>query len=77
MEIEVEFFAYLNQYSPTGEKRVSILLKEGATLGNLIDRLNLPPRVEKICLINGTYCSEERVLQEGDLVSLFPMIDGG
>lgn len=77
MEIEVEFFAYLTGYSPTGEKRVALLLKDGSTLRDLLERLGIFPKVEKICLINGAYHSEEKVLHQGDVVSLYPMIDGG
>ena len=73
----MEFFAYLADYSPTGEKKVTLSLDEGSTLKDLQAKLSIPPKVEKICLVNGTYISEERPLQRGDVVSLYPMVDGG
>lgn len=77
MEIEVEFFAYLTGYSPTGEKRVALLLKEGSTLRDLFETLEIPPQAERICLVNGAYQAEETILHQGDVISLYPMIDGG
>jgi molybdopterin converting factor small subunit len=77
IEIEVDFFAYLVNYSPTGEKRATLFLEEGATLKELLDRLGIPEKLEMICLVNRTYYSKEKTLQQGDVVSIFPMIDGG
>lgn len=77
MEIEVEFFTYLADYSPTGEKKVTLSLAEGTTLKDLWTKLGIPHKVEKICLVNGIYIPEERPLKQGDVVSLYPMVDGG
>jgi molybdopterin converting factor small subunit len=77
MEIRVEFFAYLANYSPDGEKKVTLSVDEGITLKDLWDRLRIPFNVEKICLVNGSYYSEEKTLQQGDVVSIYPMVDGG
>jgi hypothetical protein len=77
MEIEILLFSYLLDYSPTGEKRAAVSLEEGATLKDLWAKLKIPPKIEKICLVNGAYHGEEKVLHQGDVVSLYPMIDGG
>ncbi len=77
MEIEIEFFAYLADYSPTGEKRVRLPIEEGATLEDLCRRLGIPPQLEKICLTNGNYHPMDKKLRDGDLVSFYPMLDGG
>jgi len=77
MEIRVEFFAYLANYSPNGEKRATLSVEEGITLKDLWDRLGIPHNVEKICLVNGNYYSEEKTLQQGDVVNIYPMVDGG
>lgn len=44
MEIEVEFFTYLADYSPMGEKKIKLLIEDGATLKDLCERLDIPPR---------------------------------
>lgn len=77
MKIEVEFFGSLEAYSPTGEKKITLAVEEGATVEDLWAELNIPEKVEKVCLLNGTYCPEGNSLQQGDVVSLLPMIDGG
>ena len=77
IEIEVEFLAYLADYSPTGEKRVTLFLEEGATLKELFAKLRIPEKLEMICLVNRTYYAKEKTLRQGDVVSIFPMIDGG
>lgn len=77
MEIEVHFFAFLDVYSPTGERRVNVVVEEGATIEDLWAKLGIPEKVEKICLVNGTYCLEGKTLREGDSVTVLPMIDGG
>lgn len=77
MEVEVEFFAFLKAYSPKGEGRITLPLEEGATLEDLWAKLNILEKVERICLVNGAYYPEGKALQQGDVVTLLPMIDGG
>lgn len=77
MEIKVEFFAFLADYSPRGEKKVTLSVDEDTTLKDLLARLRIPLNLEKICLVNGAYHSEEKKLQEGDMVSIYPMVEGG
>jgi molybdopterin converting factor small subunit len=77
MEIRVEFFAYLVNYSPSGKKKATLSVDEGITLRDLWDRLRIPCNVEKICLVNGNYYPEEKTLQQGDVVGIYPMVDGG
>jgi molybdopterin synthase sulfur carrier subunit len=77
MEIELELFAYLTDYSPTGEKKVKLSIEDGATLEDLCRRLGMPPQLEKICFTNGNYQPMDKKLQDGDVVSFYPMLDGG
>lgn len=77
MEIDVEFFAYLIDFSPTGQKKISLTVEEGVTLQNLLAKFGIPHNVEKICLVNGTFYPEEKTLQQGDTVRIYPMLSGG
>ena len=77
MEIEVEFFGPLKAYSLTGEKRITLAVEEGATIEDLWAKLGIPEKVEKVYLVNGSYCSEGNPLRQGDVVTILPMIEGG
>lgn len=77
MEIEVEFFGPLEAYFRTGEKKITLVVEEGATIEDLWAELNIPEEVERVYLLNGTYCPEGKILRQGDVVSILPMIDGG
>ena len=56
---------------------ILLTMEEGATLKELLARLGIPEKLEMICLVNRTHYAKERTLQQGDVVSIFPMIDGG
>ena len=77
MEIEVEIFGSLEAYSPTGEKKFTLTVDEGTTVADVWAKIHIPEKVEKIYLVNGTYCPEGKRLRQGDVVTVLPMIDGG
>jgi len=77
MKIQVELLSSLAEYSPTGGNRFMVSLDEAIPVKELLDQLKIPEKRGKICLINGCHSSEERRLQEGDVITIFPMVDGG
>jgi molybdopterin converting factor small subunit len=77
MKIEVELLSSLAEYSPTGGNRFLVSLDEAIPVKELLGRLKIPERGGRICLVNGHHPPGERRLQEGDVVSIFPMVDGG
>ncbi len=79
MEVTVKLYATLRKYYPdlgVGEG-MKVELPEGATLGDLIRRLNLPPDVVRVAFVNGIARDEAYVLAAGDEVGLFPPVGGG
>ena len=79
MRIEVRLFANLAKLLPPGsqKKRAKMTVKKGATVNELLDKLNIPPKVTNIVMVNGAHCDRETVLNEDDVVSVFPPIAGG
>jgi molybdopterin converting factor small subunit len=80
MNIEVKLFFDLAKYLPPEASKsnsVSISLKEGSTIQELIDKLNLPPKMTKVILVNGIKPKNETKLKDGDLVAIFPPMAGG
>jgi molybdopterin converting factor small subunit len=74
MEIQVRLFASLRKYTNENSK---LELEEGARVGDFLERIGIPPSDVAIILVNGRHATEDRPLQDGETVSLFPAIAGG
>jgi sulfur carrier protein len=79
MEIEIKLFATLREYLPKGSGRFSCKMEvEGSTrVQDILLRLKIPEEMPKIILINGVHGKKEQVLEEGDVLSIFPPVAGG
>jgi molybdopterin converting factor small subunit len=59
-----------------------VSLKDGGTLGDLLDTLGIPPDVPKLVIINGisrgvSNTVNAETLTDGDVVAIFPPSGGG
>ena len=75
----VKLFATLRQYRPglgMGEA-FPVELSNGATIGDLIQRLSLPDGEIKIVFVNGLFRDRTYSLTDRDEVSIFPPVGGG
>ncbi len=83
MNVTLKLYATLSDYLPPDAQhnRVRVELSDHATVGNLIDRYNLPPKLTHLVLINGHYIAPEArastTLRDGDTVAVWPPIAGG
>ena len=84
MRIHVRLFANLRDRLPSGARgQGEVELDEGASLADLIERLEIPDPQAQMVLIDGQQLRrqaggrEERVLQDGETVSIFPPVSGG
>ena len=79
MEVEIRLFASFAKYLPPGSerKRARIEVEEGAKVGELMDKLNIPPKITNVIMVNGEHRNQETKLSEGDRVSVIPPISGG
>ena len=83
MEITFKLFATLGDYLPPEAKfnQIALQVKENTTVQAVIDPFNLPPKLVHLVLLNGQYVNPEdratRVLQEGDVLAVWPPIAGG
>lgn len=74
MKVKVKLFATLRQGR---EKELMIDLPQGATIKDLIEMLDLSKEEVAIIFINGRSKELHEVLQEDDIVSIFPPVGGG
>jgi len=74
MRVEVRLFATLR------EKRFDTEVREyppGFTVGQVLDDLDIPESEAKIVFVNSRHAKFEQVLNDGDILGVFPPIGGG
>ncbi|MBC7248821.1 MAG: MoaD/ThiS family protein [Anaerolineae bacterium] len=79
LTVQVRLFATLRRHFPDlklGEA-MSVELPDGATVGQLIAHLGLPPQEIKTVFVNNLIREMESPLADGDVVGIFPPVGGG
>lgn len=74
MEVEVRLFATFREGR---EKKQKIKIKENTTMLDIIKILNIDENEVAIMLLNGRDGNSDRIIKDGDIVSLFPPVGGG
>ncbi|MBI1885885.1 MAG: MoaD/ThiS family protein [Chloroflexi bacterium] len=77
MQVKVELQAYLEQYSPNGNPVFDYSVPEGATVDKLVRQLEIPDELASVIIVNQDNADPDRVLAEGDKVTLIPPLAGG
>jgi|YNPBryantNP2012_1023418.scaffolds.fasta_scaffold00122_7 molybdopterin converting factor small subunit len=78
MRIAVKYMATYRKYLKAGqESPFPMEVEAGTKLEALLERLPLPPGEDTVALVNGRSAPPDQLLQEGDVVALFPAIAGG
>lgn len=74
MQITVKLFATLLRYGP--EER-ELEVPAGAKVLDVILMAGVPQEMPHLRIVNGVHVKENHVLEEGDVLALFPPIAGG
>jgi len=79
VRVESKLLATFRKYLPPDTKSSSydMEVRPGTLLEDLLPELPLPQEMEKVVLVNGRGPQPGQVLQEDDVVCLFPVIAGG
>jgi sulfur-carrier protein len=77
--VHVKLFATLRHLRPglgIGEA-FAVELPAGATVGRLIQQLELPEKEVKLIFVNGIVRDPDHALADGDELGIFPPVGGG
>ena len=84
MKITFKLYAGLTGYLPAEARtgnQMPLEVAEGAPIARIIEPFGLPPKLVHLVLVNGVFVPPEqrltRVLQEGDVLAIWPPIAGG
>ncbi len=79
MNVDVKLFSYLAKLLPPGSQNntAKITIEEGTTVEELLNMLNIPNDTTNVVLVNRKYQDRKTLLNEGDVVTVFPPITGG
>jgi len=79
MTITVALYAGLARFLPSGAqgRKATVDVPDGAVVQDVIRRLGVPDDVLCIPVVHGTRVTAERVLRDGETLSLFPPLAGG
>jgi molybdopterin synthase sulfur carrier subunit len=79
MRVTVRVYATLCRYVPGvfAGTPIEMELPDGATVADLIERMEIPAREVKIAFVNGRTRSPDWLLESGDEAGIFPPTGGG
>ena len=80
MIIKIKAVSILRQYMPLSDNRLDVdswHVPEGATIGEVLQVLNIPVKYAKIFMVNGIRVDKGKILNEGDTLHILPTIIGG
>ena len=78
ISVTLNLFGDLRRYQPAGESGPARLAcASGTTIGELLQRLGIPPGEETAISLNGELASISHVLRDGDEIILFGPSEGG
>ncbi|HAJ05875.1 MAG TPA: hypothetical protein DCL76_04915 [Chloroflexi bacterium] len=79
INITIKLFAIFRDFHPGPDKSQPIIMtvEYGTKVSDLVDLLCLPKDVLRSCFINNESVEFDAVLQDLDVVSLFPPVSGG
>jgi molybdopterin converting factor small subunit len=79
MKVTVKLFAYLRDHLPDGcqGNACSRELDRGATVGGVLDALQIPKDISLLVFRNATHAGRDEILEDGDVLAVFPPIAGG
>jgi len=79
VRVEVQLFATLAAFLPGASPgaRATLEVTDRSTVAQLVRLLQIPEGMPTVVLVNGRDAGPEQVLQDGDVLVMFPPLAGG
>ena len=79
MKVRLKLFAVFRRYLPPGTQgnACDVEVPDGTQVSDLLSRFGVPEKESLLILVNGRDAGLDRVLQDGDVVAVFPTLAGG
>lgn len=78
MQVHVKLFSSFREHLPHQARGEALLeIPDGATVGHLLDHLGIVQRVKLVSVNDEPQSDQDRILQDGDRVRIFPVVVGG
>ena len=79
MKVELWLRGYLRQYIPPDSRKKYITqeIREGTTIGDLLERLKIPGWRIAVIYLNGIRVKDDEILQNGDNLRVYPRFFAG
>ncbi len=79
MKIRLKLYASLRKYLPGTEIGEEVIIKvaQGSTIKDILSSFTIDENLAKIIFVNGVHKGLDHILQENDLLVVFPPIGGG
>jgi sulfur-carrier protein len=79
MKVTLRLMATFRDFlpEPAARSALSIDVDKQETVQGLLKMLEVPDDLPRIILVNGQYATEDSLLNDGDIVSVFPPLIGG
>jgi len=77
MKITVKLNGIIRKTVKSDTNEITFNFPDESRVADVLRVLGIPPQEVEIVIINGVYCSNDRLLKPNDVVNLFPPIAGG
>ena len=79
MKVRLKLFATFRRYLPPGTQgnACDVVVPEETPISELLSRFGVPEKESLMILVNGRDAGPDWILQEGDVVAVFPALAGG
>ncbi|MFZ0240782.1 MAG: MoaD/ThiS family protein [Desulfobacterales bacterium] len=79
MRVEINLYATLARYLPSADKNAgsAVDISDGATVGDILQHLNVPAEQIKLIFVDGVHGGRETILRDGSRLGVFPPVGGG